>query len=122
MLSSLYPLGSLQRKSKSIVANGLRMEPETNFRITWHHGQVVLQAFNGRYLGTLPVGLVVASAAQPGEGNSLRAKLGHSGVGLDTLQGHEPAVGGVFLPPHAPMSPPEARSQDFRSQRGACVS
>ncbi|KYO37122.1 fascin-3 [Alligator mississippiensis] len=64
-----------QRKSKSIVANGLRMEPETNFRITWHHGQVVLQAFNGRYLGTLPVGLVVASAAQPGPNEVFGVRL-----------------------------------------------
>uniref|UniRef100_K7FFI0 Fascin actin-bundling protein 3 n=1 Tax=Pelodiscus sinensis TaxID=13735 RepID=K7FFI0_PELSI len=60
-----------QRKFKSIMANGRRMEPETNFRAQWHYGKIFLQAFNGRYLGTLPIGLVVASAAHPGKGVEL---------------------------------------------------
>uniref|UniRef100_K7FFI1 Fascin actin-bundling protein 3 n=1 Tax=Pelodiscus sinensis TaxID=13735 RepID=K7FFI1_PELSI len=61
-----------QRKFKSIMANGRRMEPETNFRAQWHYGKIFLQAFNGRYLGTLPIGLVVASAAHPALPPSLR--------------------------------------------------
>ncbi|XP_075780233.1 fascin-3 [Pelodiscus sinensis] len=64
-----------QRKFKSIMANGRRMEPETNFRAQWHYGKIFLQAFNGRYLGTLPIGLVVASAAHPGPSEALGVRL-----------------------------------------------
>lgn len=56
-----------QRPFKSVIANGSCTEPETHFRVLWHYGKVFLRASNGRYLGTLPVGLVVARAMQPGE-------------------------------------------------------
>uniref|UniRef100_A0A452GVF7 Fascin n=1 Tax=Gopherus agassizii TaxID=38772 RepID=A0A452GVF7_9SAUR len=73
--SSPLSFPSLQRKFKSIVANGRRMEPETNFRALWHYGKIFLQAFNGRYLGTMPFGLVVASAMHPGPGEAFGVRL-----------------------------------------------
>lgn len=58
---------SPQREFQSVMADGCSKEPETHFSILWHYGKIFLRALNGRYLGTLPVGLVVARAMQPGE-------------------------------------------------------
>nr|XP_028602274.1 fascin-3 [Podarcis muralis] len=55
-----------QREFQSVMADGCSKEPETHFSILWHYGKIFLRALNGRYLGTLPVGLVVARAMQPG--------------------------------------------------------
>ncbi|XP_061438611.1 fascin-3 [Rhineura floridana] len=55
-----------QRQFKSVMADGYCKEPETKFCVLWHYGKIFLRALNGRYLGTLPVGMVVARAVDPG--------------------------------------------------------
>ncbi|XP_053113075.1 fascin-3 isoform X2 [Hemicordylus capensis] len=64
-----------QRQFQSVVADGCCTEPETGFRVLWRHGKVFLRACNGRYLGTLPVGLVVARAVDPGPGEEFGLRL-----------------------------------------------
>ncbi|KAG8138595.1 hypothetical protein E2320_004478 [Naja naja] len=59
-----------QRPFRSVLANGAAKEAETRFQVLWHYGRVFLRAPGGRYLGTLPVGLLVARAAHPGRGKS----------------------------------------------------
>nr|XP_056703443.1 fascin-3 [Euleptes europaea] len=55
-----------QRECQSVVANGYDREPETSFHVLWHYGKLFLRAFDGCYLGTLPLGLVVARVLYPG--------------------------------------------------------
>ncbi|XP_058045979.1 fascin-3 [Ahaetulla prasina] len=55
-----------QRPFRCVLANGAAKEAETRFQVLWHHGRVFLRAPGGRYLGTLPVGLLVARATHPG--------------------------------------------------------
>ncbi|XP_054844833.1 fascin-3 [Eublepharis macularius] len=64
-----------QRECKSVVADGCCREPETSFHVLWHYGKTFLRACNGRYLGTLPVGLVVARAVHPGPNEEFRLRL-----------------------------------------------
>ncbi|XP_062989895.1 fascin-3 [Elgaria multicarinata webbii] len=64
-----------QRQFKSVMANGYSKEPETKFRVLWHYGNIFLRALNGRYLGTLPVGLVVARAVRPGPSEEFALRL-----------------------------------------------
>ncbi|XP_026577704.1 fascin-3 isoform X2 [Pseudonaja textilis] len=56
-----------QRPFQSVLANGAAKEAETRFQVLWHYGKVFLRAPRGRYLGTLPVGLLVARATHPGK-------------------------------------------------------
>lgn len=56
-----------QRPFRCVLANGAAKEAETRFQVLWHYGRVFLRAPGGRYLGTLPVGLLVARATHPGK-------------------------------------------------------
>uniref|UniRef100_A0ABM5GK17 Fascin n=1 Tax=Pogona vitticeps TaxID=103695 RepID=A0ABM5GK17_9SAUR len=64
-----------QRQGKRVAADGSREEPETRFQVSWHYGSIVLRALNGCYLGTLPVGLVVARAEHPGPNEAFEVHL-----------------------------------------------
>ncbi|KAM6436367.1 fascin-3 isoform 1-T2 [Liasis olivaceus] len=55
-----------QRQFENVMANGYAKEAETRFQVLWHYGRIFLKAPGGRYLGTLPVGLVAARAMHPG--------------------------------------------------------
>lgn len=88
----LTSLPSPQRRRKSVEANGDCREPETRFRATWRSGRIFLRASNGCYLGTLPVGLVVARALRPGErGRRERGALSGGGGSVEALLGEERA-------------------------------
>uniref|UniRef100_A0A8C5RFY6 Fascin n=1 Tax=Laticauda laticaudata TaxID=8630 RepID=A0A8C5RFY6_LATLA len=80
-----------QRSFRSVLANGAAKEAETRFQVLWHYGKVFLRAPGGRYLGTLPVGLLVARAAHPGPHEEFVLRLANRSFLV--LRGHYGYVG-----------------------------
>ncbi|XP_060102049.1 fascin-3 [Heteronotia binoei] len=64
-----------QRDGKRVLANGCCREAKTCFHILWHYGKIFLRASNGCFLGTVPVGLVVARARRPGPSEEFELRL-----------------------------------------------
>ena len=65
----------LQRRHRTVLANGHPMECDSFFRVHWNCGRIILQSPNGRFLGIAPNGLLIANATIPGELSSLLASL-----------------------------------------------
>lgn len=71
LVSLLCPLYSLQRHHRTVVANGHPMESDTFFRMHWNCGRIILQSPNGRFLGIIDNGLLMANATIPGKHRNL---------------------------------------------------
>ncbi|XP_077626836.1 fascin-3 isoform X2 [Crocuta crocuta] len=56
-----------QRHHRTVVANGHPMESDTFFRMHWNCGRIILQSPNGRFLGIIDNGLLMANATIPGQ-------------------------------------------------------
>ncbi|XP_070610741.1 fascin-3 [Erythrolamprus reginae] len=101
-LKGLHHKYLVQRPCQGVLANGAAKEAETHFQVLWHCGRVFLRAPGGCFLGTLPVGLLVARARHPGPNEEfvlrfanrsflvLRGHYGYVGSspGRETLQGN----------------------------------
>lgn len=66
---------NLQRRHRTVLANGHRLECDTFFRMHWNCGRIILQSPNGRFLGIAPNSLLMANATIPGELSSPPASL-----------------------------------------------
>lgn len=66
---------NLQRRHRTVLANGHRLECDTFFRMHWNCGRIILQSPNGRFLGIAPNSLLIANATSPGELSSPPASL-----------------------------------------------
>lgn len=60
----------LQRRHRTVMANGHRLECDTFFHMHWNCGKIMLQTASGRFLSIAPDGLLMANATIPGELNS----------------------------------------------------
>lgn len=86
---------NLQRRHRTVLANGHRQECDTFFRMHWNCGRIILQSPSGRFLGIAPNSLLIANATIPGELSSLlpaystsemlSRELGH--IGMSTGMG-----------------------------------
>lgn len=57
------------------MANGHPMEADTFFHVHWNCGKIILQSPNGRFLGIVDNGLLMANATIPGEESGPPARL-----------------------------------------------
>ncbi|XP_032725810.1 fascin-3 isoform X1 [Lontra canadensis] len=64
-----------QRRHRTVVANGHPMEPDTFFRVHWNCGKIILQSPNGRFLGIVDNGLLMANATIPGPNEEFGIRL-----------------------------------------------
>ncbi|KAF3819320.1 hypothetical protein GH733_013470, partial [Mirounga leonina] len=64
-----------QRHHRTVVANGHPMEADTFFRVHWNCGRIILQSPNGRFLGIIDNGLLMASATIPGPSEEFGIRL-----------------------------------------------
>ncbi|XP_046525692.1 fascin-3 [Equus quagga] len=55
-----------QRRHKRVMADGQPLESDTFFRMHWNCGKIFLQSPNGRFLGIVANGLLMANATVPG--------------------------------------------------------
>ncbi|XP_006896135.1 PREDICTED: fascin-3 [Elephantulus edwardii] len=56
----------VQRRHRTLMADGHPLESDTFFRMYWNYGRLILQSSSGRFLSIMANGLLVANATVPG--------------------------------------------------------
>lgn len=95
--SLLCSLPFLQRRHRTVMADGHPLESDTFFRMHWNCGRIILQSPNGRFLGIVANGLLMANATIPGESSSPPARLFQVRDAFRESWGYERRTTGVGL-------------------------